>query len=476
MSPRVAFRTLGCRLNQYETDALAADFDAAGYTVVPFDEPADVYVLNSCTITAQADRKSRNLVYRALRREQATVVLTGCFAERSGPDFARDGRVLVVGNDAKYDIRRIVEAADPASAAAPPTTTAAPAFAAGPADASAVAADRFGFAPTRGVFHTRAAVKIQDGCDRFCTYCIVPRVRGRAVSREPASVLEEVRKVVANGARELVVTGVNLGRYGAGGLDFTGLLARILDTLPADGSVRLRISSLEPDGLDERFPRLFEDPRLMPHVHLCLQSGSDAVLRRMGRRYAVSDFRRIATRLRAVDPDLNLTTDMIVGFPGETEADFAQSVAAAWELGFGHIHVFPFSPREGTPAARRDDGVASRVKTERARRLRETAGELKRRYYGRMVGREDEVLAERVVTEPDPGIAAPQPSRPAAPAAVAPVGGQQSPGARGYGRYYVPVFVEGAGLERNRVYPVLLNRLVHTPEGPLLEATRRTPS
>lgn len=431
MSARVAFRTLGCRLNQYETESIAAEFDAAGYTVVPFGEAADVYVINSCTITSQADRKSRNLVNRALRTggAESSVVLTGCFAERTAGDHTDDPRVIVVGNEQKSDVFPLVDARLRAGSRLG-------------SDAGAAQGGPFGFRAARGMFHTRAAIKIQDGCDQFCTYCIVPHVRGRAVSREPADILRETRETVAGGAREIVVTGVNLGRYRHGELDFAGLMRRLLDEIPADGGVRVRISSLEPEGLDERFSALFADPRLAPHVHLCLQSGSDAVLGRMGRRYRSADFRRVVESLRSVDPMLNLTTDIIVGFPGETEAEFEASVSAARDMGFSHIHVFPFSPREGTPAARMPDQVPAAVRTGRARRLRELSAELTRQYYARMVGRREEVLVEKVdATVPE---------------------------ARGYGRYYAPVLIPQACLEQNAVYEVEINRLLDTPDGPVL--------
>jgi threonylcarbamoyladenosine tRNA methylthiotransferase MtaB len=339
------------------------------------------------------------------------------------------------------------------------------------------------------VFRTRAAVKIQDGCDRFCTYCIVPHVRGRAVSRPPASVLEEVRRVVAGGAREIVLTGVNLGRFSYGETDFPALLERILGCLPEDGRVRLRISSLEPEGLDARFTRLFSDRRLAPHVHLCLQSGSDRILERMNRHYRVEDVRRIAAGLRDADPALNLTTDIIVGFPGETEEDAAASRAVATELGFGHIHVFPFSPREGTAAARMPDQVPAAVKRERARALRELGTRLKRRYYGSLVGGAEEVLVETAgargaaaaagsdgATPGEAGAAAAAPgSDSATPGAAAAAAGSDGAGARGYGRSYVPVRIDGAELSCNEIYPVTLTGLAEDAQGPILTAVIRRP-
>jgi threonylcarbamoyladenosine tRNA methylthiotransferase MtaB len=478
--PRVAFRTLGCRLNQYETEALASEFTAAGYRVVPFGEPAEVQVINTCTITNQADRKSRNLIYRALRTVDAelhrpggatgrggepTVVVTGCFAERKWADLDEDDRVVLVDNDSKSDILSVVEALLRGEVTPPRR-------------------DRFGFRPSRAVYHTRAAVKIQDGCDRHCTYCIVPRVRGRAVSRSAADVLAEIRSHIEAGYREVVLTGVNLGRYRSAGIDFPGLVSRALEEITTGGRVaaeslasssagglRVRISSLEPDGLDARFASLFSDPRLLPHVHLCLQSGSDRILRRMGRRYRVDDFRALAAQLRDVAPGINITTDIIAGFPGETDEDFTASLEVAREIGFSHIHAFTFSPREGTPAARMDGRVDGRVAAERSRALRELSEELKLRYYRSLVGAEEDVLLEDVAAKLPAGALESRaaygdtgsPDRERACQA-----GGGGIGGRGYGRRYVPVIIPCAGLEANRVYRVQLWRVVNGDGGPVL--------
>lgn len=462
MSLRVAFRTLGCRLNQYETEAVASELRAAGHRIVPFEEEADYYVINTCTVTGSADRKSRNLMYRALRtaregdgdrpaardreggRVRPTVVVTGCYAqlhaeglraqERGGEDS-----LLVVDNEAKADLPSLLAAHSRGERPAPRR-------------------DRFGFRPADTVFRTRAFVKIQDGCDEFCTYCIVPYVRGRAISRPVEEVLAEVRHHLSRGALEIVLTGVNLGRYRAGNVDFPQLVSRVLAELPTaarDAGRRLRISSLEPDGLDHRFSALFEDPRLLPHVHLCLQSGSDRVLQRMGRRYRVEDFRRIAGDLRAVDPAFNITTDIIVGFPGETEEDFHASVAVARELELGHIHTFPYSPREGTPAAGFSGTVDRRVTADRSRILRDLAEELTRRTYERLVGMTDEVLVEKIEAASRPAPTEAAPEEPAGQAAAA----------RGYGRYYAPVIIPNGSLEANRVYRAHLRDVVETQGG-----------
>ncbi|MFP4484503.1 MAG: MiaB/RimO family radical SAM methylthiotransferase [Spirochaetaceae bacterium] len=460
-APRVAFQTLGCKLNQYETDSLAADFEKAGYRVVPFEDSADVYVLNTCTVTNRADRKSRNLLYRALRaagassregegsRERgaeagadpgetgpgALVVLTGCFVEgktqaitqgtqartqgktqgtllesagvaytdpRSNADDsdeALDGRrLMVVDNPRKARIVELVEARRRGEVVVP-----------GELDPNLFG---FHFAP---VFRTRTTVKVQDGCDNFCTYCIVPFVRGCAASRPADQVVAEVAESVRTGAREIVLTGVNMSRYQDGDTPFSALVERVLE-IP--GEFRVRISSLEPDSIDDRFFAVMQHPKMCPHLHLCLQSGSDRILLKMRRQYDTRGFRDIVARIRRDRPDFNFTTDIIAGFPGETDEDFADTVAMAREIGFSHIHTFPYSLRSRTRAARMPDHVPSAEKTRRAEVIRTVAEENKRRYRASLVGATQHVLVER-----------PEPAQ-----------GRE----HGYGELYVPVRIVGA--------------------------------
>lgn len=386
----VAFADLGCKLNQFETESIATQLQEKGYRIVEFDEPADAYVVNTCTVTNRADRKSRNLFNRARRAAAAAhaaaeplaaaplVVLTGCFVNSHRDELESDGRTYIIANEQKQSIPALVDAHFRGEVVHP-------------------AGDVFDFpVPTR-IFHTRSTVKVQDGCDNFCTFCIIPAVRGRAVSRSSRDVVAAVAEAVAAGAREVVLTGVNMSRYRDGRIDFTGLVEACLD-LPGQSEAsdyRLRISSLEPDGLADRFIRLFEHPRMAPHLHLCLQSGSQRMLLAMRRQYTYDEYRRLAAELRSIDPRFNITTDLLVGFPSEEDDDHAASLAAIEEIGFGHVHTFPYSPRHGTRAERLPGQVPSRVKTERSAAARSAAEAAKRRYRESLVGTRERLLVER---------------------------------------------------------------------------------
>ncbi len=359
---RVAFRTLGCRMNQHETDALATAFQERGYQIVSPDAEADVYLINTCTVTNQGDRKSRAAIRQAIRHAPtgAIVIATGCMAvsQRDALE-AEAGITYVVPNDVKSSIPDLVDAHFRGEMVAP----------------SDFKGGVFGYGVADGGFHQRQAVKVQDGCDNFCTYCIVPAVRGRAVSRPVADVVEHVRKVLDAGAREIVITGVNIGRYEYAGIGLDGLLEKLL---AVPGDYRVRISSMEPEGLTDRFIDLFHHPRLCPHLHLCLQSGSDRVLLRMRRFYSVVQYMRLIARIRAAHARFNFTTDVIVGFPGETDADFLETLSIVHEVGFSHIHTFKYSRRADTRADRMGGQVPEKIKTERSRQLREVGQELKR--------------------------------------------------------------------------------------------------
>ncbi|NBC29652.1 MAG: MiaB/RimO family radical SAM methylthiotransferase [Spirochaetes bacterium] len=444
--PRVAFQTLGCKLNQYETDSVAADFADAGYAVVPFEEEAEVYVLNTCTVTNRADRKSRNLLYRTLRATQAAgaagaaagatapeepparadqgadhrgavVVLTGCFAESHKDEYERDNRFLLVDNPRKSRIVELVEARRRGELLNP-----------GDLDPKL-----FDFRSAT-LFHTRTTVKVQDGCDNFCTFCIVPYVRGRASSRSAAEIERDVAGNVEAGAREIVLTGVNMSRYRDGETSFSRLVERVLNVA---GDFRVRISSLEPDSLDDRFYDLLQHPKMCPHLHLCLQSGSDRILLKMRRQYDTAQFHAIVERIRARRPDFNFTTDIIVGFPGETDADFQATASMARNIGFSHIHTFPYSLRSSTRAARYPEHIENAVKTRRAEEIRRIAAENKRRYRESLTGMTQHVLVERPEPEMDRE--------------------------HGYGEHYVPVWLSRDRNVRiapqNAIVPVKLTGL-----------------
>ncbi len=375
---RIAFKTLGCRLNQYESDALVSEFRHRGYEVVPFHEKADLYIVNTCTVTNQSDHKSRNMIRQAIRRgEGAAVIVTGCMVDHYREKLLeQEGITYVVVNDRKSSIVSLAEAHFHGETATP----------------ELFSPDRFHFPTTDLSFHTRSLIKIQDGCDNFCSYCIIPRVRGRAVSRPVEDILDNIRKVTDAGSREVVLTGVNITRYQYGDVSFEDLVEHIL-RLP--GTFRLRISSIEPEGFGEKLYDLFAHPRLTPHLHMCLQSGSDAVLKRMRRRYTVKEFLSIMESIRSRYPDFNFTTDIIVGFPGETDEEFGETVRVAREAGFSHIHTFKFSVRDGTSAARMEPKVAEQVKNERSRVIREISLQNRLRYFRSMLDKTQQVLFEK---------------------------------------------------------------------------------
>ncbi|MBA4409693.1 MAG: tRNA (N(6)-L-threonylcarbamoyladenosine(37)-C(2))-methylthiotransferase MtaB [Bacteroidota bacterium] len=411
---RVAFKTLGCRLNQYETDALVTDFDKAGYQLVNFDESPDVVVVNTCTVTNQSDQKSRTVISQAARKNKdAVVVVTGCMANNFKEKLeSQDNITFVVENNRKSSVLSLVEAHFSGEILHP----------------EQLPQDVFRYEPVQKSLHTRSAVKIQDGCDNFCTFCIIPMVRGRAVSRPVADVLESVRKTIENGFKEIVITGVNIGRYEDGETRFEDLLAKILDV---PGDFRVRISSLEPDGFGDRFVELFQHPKLMPHLHLCLQSGSEKTLLRMRRMYDVGQFRKTINQFRLVDPDFNFTTDIIVGFPGETEEEFQQTIEAVKEFNFSHVHTFKYSVRKGTRAERLENHVPEKIKTARSLQIRELSEENKNLYYRSLIGKTQQVLVEKVSKNK----------------------------ATGYGDLYVPVEFQAKDIQKNTVHTVKLTGL-----------------
>lgn len=415
----VAFKTLGCRLNQYETDALVTDFSEAGYELVDTNASPDVVIVNTCTVTNQSDQKSRTVISQAARKtKNAVVVVTGCMANNFKEKLeSQENITFVVENSRKSSILALVDAHFSGEILHP----------------DKLPEDVFRYEPVRKSLHTRSAVKIQDGCDNFCTFCIIPMVRGMAVSRPVADVLESVRKTIENGFKEIVITGVNIGRYEDGLVRFEGLLAQILEV---PGDFRVRISSLEPDGFGDDFVKLFANPKLMPHLHLCLQSGSEKTLLRMRRMYDVEQFRKTIRRFRTAYPDFNFTTDIIVGFPGETEEEFQQTLDAVNEFNFSHIHTFKYSVRKGTRAERLENHIHEKVKNARSLQVRELSVENKMGYLKKFIGKSEHVLIEKITH----GIA------------------------NGYGQHYVPVRFKVSGELKNTVHTVTLTEIRGTDE------------
>lgn len=384
MGKKAALHNLGCKVNAYETEAMQEMLEKAGYEIVPFKEGADVYVINTCTVTNIADRKSRQMLHRARKMNpDAVVVAAGCYVQAQdgkGQDPCID---IVLGNNHKKDLVRILDeyAAERASAA----------------EIEDISRTREyeSLHLTKPGDHTRAYIKVQDGCNQFCTYCIIPYARGRVRSRVMEDVLREVRELAEGGYKEVVLTGIHLSSYG---IDFDRerhLLELIRAVHEVDGIERIRLGSLEPGIITEEFAReLRRIPEICPHFHLSLQSGCDATLKRMNRRYTSAEYAEKCRILRKYFDDPALTTDVIVGFPGETEEEFRASYDFVDSIDFYETHIFKYSRRNGTKAAVMPDQVSEQVKAERSA-VMIGLGERKRAAYEkRYVGREVEVLVE----------------------------------------------------------------------------------
>lgn len=404
MTPlRIRIITLGCKVNQCDADEMARALAAAGYEVAARGG-ADAYVVNTCTVTATADAKARKLI-RKLAREGggAPVVVTGCWAQRDAEAVAAvQGVSAVVGNEGKGRIAEVVEELVGASALKCRSNAKEGGCAASHRrDACATGGSggwRACLACPRhigGPCRTRVFVKVQDGCDHRCAYCAVPKARGAPVSRPMVETLDELRRIADEGAQEVVLCGIRLGAYGRErGAGET--LARLLSEVRALPIPRVRLSSIEPMDLDDELvAEMADHPRLCHHLHLPLQSGDDAVLAEMGRGYTSGEYRRLVERVREVWPQVALTTDVIVGFPGETAEQFERTVGFVREMGFTRLHVFPFSPRPGTAAAERRDRVPEEVRRAGAAELIGVGEELAERAAQAWVGRETQVLFEQ---------------------------------------------------------------------------------
>jgi len=372
---KIALTSIGCRLNEAEIATWAREFQLAGHEVVTTSGDADILVFNTCAVTTEAARKSRQIVKRLHRRNPgARLVVTGCYATLEPEKLARImGVDLVVANN---DKDRLV--AHLTGEWHLPTM---PELATEPGATYVYPGSR-----------TRAFVKVQDGCRNRCTFCIVTVARGEERSRGIAAIVEEINALHAAGYQEAVLTGVHLGGYGS---DIEESLSSLVQAILADTDIpRLRLSSLEPWEMPEHFFDLWQNPRLMPHLHLPLQSGSDRILRRMARRYTTAAYARLIAEARAAIPDFNLTTDLIVGFPGEGDEEWEQTVDFVQQIGFGHMHIFTYSPREGTAAARMPGQIPGDVKRARSRQLHAIAARMKAQMLGRSVGATRSVLWE----------------------------------------------------------------------------------
>ena len=396
---KAALHNLGCKVNAYETEAMQEMLEQAGYEIVPFKEGADVYVINTCTVTNIADRKSRQMLHRARKMNpEAVVVAAGCYVQAKGGQEADPCIDIVIGNNHKKDLVRILKEYEE-------NREKDRVGGIGRERAGARAAGEIGdinrtkeyesLHLTRTGEHTRAYIKVQDGCNQFCTYCIIPYARGRVRSREMQDVVREVRTLADNGYQEVVLTGIHLSSYG---IDFDGQrhlsdLVRAVHEI--EGIRRIRLGSLEPGIVTEEFAgTLAAMPKICPHFHLSLQSGCDATLKRMNRRYTSEEYYEKCRILRKYFDDPALTTDVIVGFPGETEEDFQASFDFVDKVDFYETHIFKYSKREGTKAASMPDQVDEQVKAERSARLIALGEKKRKAYEERYIGKTVEVLVE----------------------------------------------------------------------------------
>ncbi len=383
---KVAFITLGCKVNQYETNAMAQEFIEKGYEVVEHTEVADIYVINTCTVTNMSDRKSRQMLRRVKElNENAIIVACGCYAQVAKSELEKIEEVdLILGNNEKKNIVEFVEEFERTNKKELKI------------EDVMYQKEFVEFGDVVYTEKTRAVIKVQDGCDRFCSYCIIPYARGRVRSRKPEKIISEIKKIAEEGIKEVVITGIHIASYGK---DFKNENYRLIDLLEEinkiDGIERIRLGSLEPLLITEEFvSRLVKLEKICHHFHLSLQSGCDETLKRMNRRYTTEEFRNIVNLLRENYKDVNLTTDIIVGFPQETEEEFNKTYEFLKEIKFYKMHVFKYSQRKGTKAAVMKGQVDGNKKEERSQKLIELSNKNEKEYNENYVGKEVEILWE----------------------------------------------------------------------------------
>ncbi len=380
--------TMGCKVNQYDTQSMRETLLSNGYTVVDETQPADLYLINTCTVTNAADQKARQTIRKAIRQNpNADVFVTGCYAESDRTAIEQiPGVTFVFGNREKADIQIYLDKLRAKSL-----------LQIEPIQHDAIREHaRFSSGVSNAGKRTRALIKVQDGCSAFCTYCIIPYVRGRMTSRPLTEIEEEAHRIADSGIKEIVITGVHLGAYGQD-TDRDKNIADIIEHIhDIDGIERIRFSSIEPmyfpDILVERMSAL---PKCMPHFHLPIQSGSDKVLRSMRRRYTTKQFTQLVAKLRSqFNDDIGITTDMMVGFPGETNSDFQDSLQFVEKIGFSQLHVFRYSPRKGTPAATYPDQIPPPISSARSSEMIQLGNDLSTTFRQRMLGKSKHILIE----------------------------------------------------------------------------------
>ncbi|MBP1930514.1 tRNA (N(6)-L-threonylcarbamoyladenosine(37)-C(2))-methylthiotransferase MtaB [Ammoniphilus resinae] len=387
--PTVAFHTLGCKVNHYETEAIWQLFREGGYEQISFEDESDVYVINTCTVTNTGDKKSRQVIRRAVRRNpEGIVVVMGCYAQTSPSEVANiPGVDIVLGTQGREELLNLIET---------------------------YRKDRMPINAVKNIMktreyeeldvpeftdRTRASLKIQEGCNNFCTFCIIPWARGLMRSRKPENVMEQAKKLVESGYKEVVLTGIHTGGYGED-LEHYNLAKLLWDLDKVEGLERVRISSIEASQIsDEVIEVLNTSKKMCRHLHIPLQAGDDIVLKRMRRKYTVEEYRQKIEQIRKAMPGVAITTDVIVGFPGETDELFENGYRFMEEIQFAEMHVFPYSKRTGTPAAKFADQVPEEVKNDRVHRLIELSNRFSLDYSKKFVGQVLEVIPESLYTE-----------------------------------------------------------------------------
>lgn len=388
---KAALHNLGCKVNSYETEAMQQLLEAAGYEIVPFAEGADVYIINTCSVTNIADRKSRQMLHRAKKMNpQAVVVAAGCYVQAAGEELKKDEAVdLIIGNNKKTDLVQILDDYFAHSGHVREETV---------IDIGSTL-EYESLSISRIADHTRAFIKVQDGCNQFCSYCIIPYTRGRVRSRDPKDIVDEVTRLAASGYKEIVLTGIHLSSYGVdfpeeGRITLLGLIERLHEI---DGITRIRLGSLEPRIVTEEFAgTLASLPKVCPHFHLSLQSGCNETLKRMNRHYTTEDYLSRVEILRRAFKNPAITTDVIVGFPGETDSEFAATAAFLETVHFYEMHVFKYSKRAGTRAAVMPDQVPEEKKTQRSSKLLTLECQMSADYRASFLGADQEVLMEEM--------------------------------------------------------------------------------
>jgi len=382
MQKKVAFYTLGCKVNQYETNAIAQNFIEKGYEKVEFEEKADIYVINTCSVTNMADKKSRQIIRQAkTHNKDAVVVATGCYAQVNKEELEKIEELdIIVGNSDKANIVEIVEQYTSKYQQV------------GKIEEEKEFQD---YGVVTYTEKTRAVIKVQDGCNNFCSYCIIPYAKGRVRSRKPESVVKEIKEIVETGIKEVVITGIHVASYGKDFADGTRLIDLLEKINKIEGLKRIRLGSLEPNLITEEFvERLKNVDKICDHFHLSLQSGCNETLKRMNRKYTTEEFEKGVILLRNMFPNVALTTDIIVGFPGETDEEFNTTYEFLKKIKFSKMHVFKYSPRKGTVAAKMKEQISPNIKEERSNKLIKLSNENEIDFIKKYIGKEVEVLFE----------------------------------------------------------------------------------